>query len=59
MTAADKRRARLRYLVLAGVSPLLLLGLWMTFKGFRPAARAAITAPTIQATAATTPAGAA
>jgi hypothetical protein len=37
----------------------LLLGLWMTFKGFRPAARAAITAPTIQATAATTPAGAA
>jgi hypothetical protein len=41
----------------------LLVGLWMTFKGFRPAARAAITAPTIATTitttAATTPAGAA
>lgn len=35
----------------------LSVGLWMTFKGFRPAARAAIAAPTVAA--ATTPAGAA
>jgi NitT/TauT family transport system permease protein/taurine transport system permease protein len=29
MSTADKQRARLRYLVLAGLSPLMLLGLWM------------------------------
>lgn len=37
----------------------LAVGLWMTFKGFRPAARAAIDAPTLTTTTATTPAGAA
>lgn len=37
----------------------LSVGLWMTFKGFRPAARAAIAAPTVPAATATTPAGAA